>query len=65
MIEKRLKITGREIMHYRDYDYLVINENLDEAIEELRAIILAFRCRIAARAAAAREIVETFGGMDD
>jgi guanylate kinase len=65
VIEQRLKIAGQEIRHYRDYDYLIINEDLERSIEDLRAIITGSRCRLAVRSEAARMIVATFGGVDD
>ncbi len=64
VIQQRLKIACQEIKSYRDYDYLIINEDLGRSIEELRAIILGSRCRRAARAEAAESIVATFGGFD-
>lgn len=64
VIEQRLKIACREITNYRDYDYLIVNENLEDSISELRAIILGSRCRMSARAEAARSILATFGGLD-
>ena len=32
--------------------------------EELKSIILAYRCSMAARSESAQDIVATFGGMD-
>jgi guanylate kinase len=64
VIEQRLKIACREITHYRNYDYLIINSALDESIGELKAIILGSRCRMAARAETAKSILATFGGLD-
>jgi guanylate kinase len=64
VIEQRLKIACEEITHYKDYDYLIINETLGDSISELRAIILGSRCRMTARASAARSILETFGGLN-
>ena len=40
VIENRLRIARREITQYRDYDYLIINDELERSFEELRAIIL-------------------------
>lgn len=45
VIKQRLKAASNEIKHYNEYDYLVVNDNFDEAKEELRAIILATRSR--------------------
>ncbi len=64
VIEQRLKIACEEITHYKDYDYLVINKDLGESINEVKAIILGSRCRMAARAEAAKSILATFGGLD-
>jgi guanylate kinase len=65
VIEQRLKIACSETVHYRHYDYLIINDDLAKSIDELRAIILGSRCRIKAQAEAAERIVATFGGMNE
>ena len=49
VIEKRLKIACKEISHYREYDYLIINKDLGGATRELESIILSARCRMSAR----------------
>ncbi len=63
-IEKRLRIACREIGHYRDYDYLIINSELGVSVEELQSIILGARCRTAVRSESARSVLDTFGGID-
>jgi guanylate kinase len=63
-IEQRLQIACEEVAHYVCYDYLIINDELDTAIDELKAIILASRCRISSRAESARSVLSTFGGTD-
>jgi guanylate kinase len=64
VIENRLRIACREITQYRDYDYLIINDEFERSSEELKAIILGSRCRMAARAESAESIIATFGGLD-
>ncbi len=64
VIEQRLKIACLETKHYKDYDYLIINNDLGKSTEELRAIVLASRCRMRVRAEAADRIVATFGGVN-
>lgn len=64
VIEQRLKTARREIVHYKDYDYLIINDDLGRSTEELRCIIAGTRCRIGARIESAKAVVATFGGMD-
>lgn len=41
----RLKNARQEISYSDKYDYLIINDKLEEAVESLRAIIIAERCR--------------------
>ena len=43
-IQRRLAIAKRELEHYGDYDYLVVNDNLDRAHQQLNAIVEAARC---------------------
>ena len=44
-IQKRLEKAREEIGEAAAYDYLVVNDNLDTAVEELSSIIRAERCR--------------------
>lgn len=64
VIEQRLKIARREIRHYNDYDYLIINEEINSSTLELQSIIRGARCRTAARRERAESVIETFGGID-
>lgn len=45
VIEKRLKNAEDEITHWADYDYVVINENLEEAFHQVKSILIAERLR--------------------
>jgi guanylate kinase len=64
VIEQRLKIARREIVQYKDYDYLIVNDDFDESVKEFEAIILGSRCQMTSRAESAEAIVATFGGLD-
>jgi len=46
-IERRLVRAREEIALWRQYDYLIVNRDLKEAMEQLESIILAERCRVA------------------
>ena len=46
IIHKRLNAAQKETRHYVYYDYLVINDDFDHAIEDLAAIINAHRLTI-------------------
>ena len=45
VIAARLANARAEIEHWRDYDYIVINEDLDTAFAEVEAIVAAERLR--------------------
>ena len=44
VIERRLAMAHEELTHYGEYDYLVVNDNLDQAYAKLRAIYVAAGC---------------------
>jgi guanylate kinase len=64
VIERRLKIARDEISQYQNYDYLIINNDLENAERELNAIIVGARCRINARWSEAASILKNFGGTE-
>lgn len=45
VIETRLKNAREEIEHWTEYDFVVINDDLDRAFAEVRAIVVAERLR--------------------
>jgi guanylate kinase len=56
----RLNNAYDELSHFKSFDYLVINDNLDHAATELNAIIVAERCRRDRRTKVAEDILRTF-----
>jgi len=50
VIERRLVTASREIENYDKYDYILINDVLEESIASLQSIVSAERLRHAARA---------------
>ena len=44
--EIRLRNAQEEIKELANYDYQIINDNLEEAVEQLKAIIIAEKCRV-------------------
>jgi guanylate kinase len=59
-VERRLAIACEEVRQYRDFDYVIINDRLDDALALLEAIILAERHRRSRREEDIREILRTF-----
>ncbi len=45
-IQKRLNRAEEEMAHLKSYDYVVVNDLLEDAMEKIRAIIVAERCRV-------------------
>jgi len=45
-IARRLTRAREEIALWRRYDYLIVNQDVKEAVEQLTAIVLAERCRV-------------------
>lgn len=43
IIQKRMKDAEKEISHYGEFDYLIINDDFDIALQELQSIVLARR----------------------
>jgi guanylate kinase len=43
-IDRRLVTATRELEHFADYDFLVVNDNLETALKELSSIYVAARC---------------------
>lgn len=46
VINKRVAAATEEMSHYIEADYLVINDNFDLALEQLKSIISAQRCKM-------------------
>ena len=49
VIKRRLEEAGREIENYPSYDYILINDRLEQSIDTLKAIVLSERVRHSGR----------------
>ncbi len=45
-LERRLKDAFNEMKYAKNYDYLVVNDNIEDAVKKIESIIIAERCRI-------------------
>lgn len=45
VVAKRMSKAADEISHYREYDYILVNENVDKAISDIKAIMVAERLK--------------------
>jgi len=57
---RRLQAAQEEMQLFPKYDYAIINDDLDESVESLKAVIRAARCRTSRIEPAARKILSTF-----
>ena len=55
VIQRRLDAAGREIENYPSYDYILINDRLEQSIDTLKAIVLSERVRHAGKTPNANE----------
>jgi guanylate kinase len=46
VIERRLENATGEIRECRWYDYVIVNDHFPRAVEELKAVVMAERCRV-------------------
>ncbi|MGQ9619096.1 MAG: guanylate kinase [Candidatus Aminicenantia bacterium] len=56
-IEKRLKRAKEELKEWKNFDYIVVNDNLKKAVTELSSIILAERAKRKRREEIVKEIL--------
>jgi guanylate kinase len=52
---RRLDTARREIENYDKYDYILVNDDLERAVDEMRAIVLSERARRSSRPLTAEE----------
>lgn len=59
VIQTRLSKAKDEMSHFVEYDYLVINDQFDEALSQLRSIILASRLDISRQSKRHEHLLQT------
>ena len=62
IIDKRLRIAKKEIQRYTDYQYVIINREIEESLVELKSILQVAGCRLEKRKDLAAQIIQTFPG---
>ncbi len=45
IIERRMRDAVQEMSHCDEFDYLVVNDDFDQAIEDLKSIVISYRLR--------------------
>jgi len=60
-IARRLDRAWQEMRHYTEYDYVVINEDIERAGHEVQAILISARCGCGRNEKRMQKIRESFG----
>jgi guanylate kinase len=58
IIDRRMHDAISEMSHYGEFDYLIINDDFADALEELRSVVLARRQRTAAQSQIQQQLLE-------
>ncbi len=64
VIQRRMRDAEAEISHYDEYEYVIINDDFEEALDSLAAVVKAERCRLARRRAAMDAFASRLTGKD-
>jgi guanylate kinase len=64
-IRRRLAAAGREIDAFAQYDYAIVNDDLDRCVGEFKSIVTAERCRVRVVTGRARAIERTFESVKE
>ena len=59
-ILRRLEVARTEVGEFAQYEYVVVNDDIDGAVNRMRAIVMAERARMKAMRNSAETIIETF-----
>ena len=60
VIEGRMDKAKREISHYNEYDYVIVNDDFEQSLLQLRSIILASRTTLEKALLDNKELIDSF-----
>ena len=63
-MQRRLQTARDEVAAFSEYDYVIVNDELEACVDRLRAIVLAERTRLRSARVEAETIVNTFRAKD-
>jgi guanylate kinase len=63
-LELRLKNARDEVEHYREFDYVIINDDLENAAKQLSSIVVSERVRRDRQESPAKRVIATFPSGD-
>lgn len=60
VVRKRLEMARKEIRSYSEFDYIIVNDQQETAVLELKSIIISKRCRLDKRQLEIQPILRSF-----
>ena len=60
MIARRLAAVRDDVAHIAEFDYVIINDNLNEALRELNAVVLSARLKCPRQLAVHQALINQF-----
>ncbi len=61
VVAKRMTLADDQMSHWPEYDYVIVNDDLDESVANVRAILKAERLRLTRREAGLARFVTSLG----
>jgi guanylate kinase len=61
IIEARIKAADTEVKHYNLYDYLLVNDNFQQTVQDMQAIFRAARLKQRQQAPKLKDLLAQFG----
>ncbi len=61
VVAKRMTLAADQMSHWPEYDYVIVNDDLDESVANVRAILKAERLRLTRREAGLARFVTSLG----
>ena len=59
-IQRRLQVAREEVASYGEYDFIVVNDDVEAAVQRLQSVVFAERARLSRMRPTAENIVRTF-----
>lgn len=59
-VERRLQNARTEVKAWKEFDFVVVNDDLDRAVADLEAVVVASRRRVGAMAGAVKPVLASF-----
>lgn len=65
VVARRLDVAKKEIRSYPGFDFIIVNDRLEKALEEIKSIIVSSRCRLEVRQKEIVPILRSFFEEDE